>query len=203
MGCFQGEGTVLQEGLSLWGWTVSVLPVIYLCLLKGKDETGTRKLWNNTSCLQTYQLSFADLHSVHKLVIISNGKEWKNTHKTTINTYLMRFDSSKFTRIDLSTERLTVQTYSNLSKIAWGCTNTPSVAQERLGTQSAPGSASAVNFWNWKQMHRGQAKIMEDFAPVEPWLPLKGLMLKAESFCQPQSICKSDSESPVLERISM
>lgn len=89
-----------------------------LCLLKWKDETGTRKSRTITSCLQNYQLSFADLHSVHKLVIILNGEKGKNIHTTTINTYLMRFDSSKFTWIDLSTERLTVQTYSNLSKIA-------------------------------------------------------------------------------------
>lgn len=59
------------------------------------------------------------------------GKREKNTHTTTINTFLMRFNSSKFTRIDLSTERLTVQTYRNSSKIAWGCTNEVSVAQER------------------------------------------------------------------------
>jgi len=45
-------------------------------------------------------------------------KKGKNTHTTNIDTYLMRFDSSKFAQIDLNRERLIVQTSSNLSKVA-------------------------------------------------------------------------------------
>lgn len=117
------------------------------------------------------------------------GKRGKNTHTTTINTYLMRFNSSKFTWIDLSAERLTVQTYRNSSKIALGCTNEVFVAQERPWPQSAPGSA--VNFWNWEHMQRVQAYQNRRFAFHGATAAFTGRVLKAEGEACPTSSCST------------
>lgn len=38
---------------------------------------GPRKPRTSTGCLQTHQLSFADLHSAHKPVITLNGEKGK------------------------------------------------------------------------------------------------------------------------------